>query len=115
MTNTSRSKFAASINKLLRRGGFQLVRSATLKKLADTRFWLTELDQLDVRTAALESRLNNDGIKDIIAYTMKAHWRTVDLIEQIIPSDPSLRCALCGHVGDPVSYTHLTLPTIYSV
>jgi 2-polyprenyl-3-methyl-5-hydroxy-6-metoxy-1,4-benzoquinol methylase len=100
MTNTSRSKFAASINKLLRKVGFQLVRSTTLEKLAGIEFQLTELAPLGVRVATLESRLNNDGIKNVISYAMKTHWRTVDLIEQIIPSDPSLRCALCGHVGD---------------
>ncbi|MGF1619155.1 MAG: class I SAM-dependent methyltransferase [Rhodomicrobiaceae bacterium] len=55
---------------------------------------------LAARVSALERRLDEDTIHNVIRYAMKAHWRTIDLIEQLSGSDKPDTCPLCDYSGD---------------
>lgn len=48
--------------------------------------------------------MENQSIRNVIRYAMKAHWRTVDLIEQVSGADKPTVCALCGHKADKSAF-----------
>ncbi|MCG9082786.1 hypothetical protein [Laribacter hongkongensis] len=88
---------SALLNSLLRMLGFQLVRVHTLEKPVSIEQRYIQLEQtedpmgfpaistndaLEIRLAELESR-SKKSIQDLIRYSMKAHWRTVDMIDRI--------------------------------
>lgn len=102
---------SAFLNSLLRMVGFQLVRVHTLERLVSTEQKYVQLaqtedpmgfpvlstdDALEIRLAALESR-SEKSIQDLIRYAMKAHWRTVDMIDRFSGMDKPDRCPLCGY------------------
>lgn len=115
MTNHSTSIIAKSINSLLRTLGIQLIKTSTLEDLhsqiacdatssADTKNDGQELYsndsrvlQLENRLAALESYSLDSSIKNLVNYTMKAHWRSIDKIEQISGDNQPSNCALCRY------------------
>ena len=98
-------------NKLLRRIGLQVIRTRNLDELvlaaqehaASTQATRGENPSSAVDIAALESRVSTledrteQSSQNVIRYAMKAHWRTVDLIEQATGSDKPDACPLCGH------------------
>lgn len=110
------------INKLLRKLGFQMIRVSTLDSLVSTEAQFIELseeknnilligNQLDALTNGLEERIvvleaktEEQSIRNVIRYAMKAHWRSIDLIEKISGTDKPIICALCGHADDKIIF-----------
>jgi hypothetical protein len=99
------------INNFLRKTGFQIIRVQTLDKLVSgeqrcidhsqsngvsSASAIGGNDALESRLAALEAN-TEQSIKNLIRYAMKAHWRTVDLIDQVSGADKPDNCPLCGH------------------
>lgn len=102
------------INKILKKMGFRIIRSTSFERFLVTQAHYAELvaeknnialgtlqmkddHQLEARIAELELRSKEQPLKNVIRYMMKAHWRTIDLIEQISGSNIPTQCALCGH------------------
>lgn len=52
---------------------------------------------LEARLVHLESRPDEEALRNVIRYAMKAHWRTVDLIEQVAGGGTPAACPLCGY------------------
>ncbi|PWT92753.1 MAG: hypothetical protein C5B54_03035 [Acidobacteria bacterium] len=107
MSDNSKPKFGAWVNKWLNKSGFQIVRNRTLERLSSSEYQLMELAELKSRVKALETLASDEGIKNAISYAMKAHWRLIDEIEKLSNSNHSIACALCGHTGDPNEFERL--------
>lgn len=106
----ARNSLSSIVNYLLRKIGFQIIRVNTLERLivAEKKcgefFKNNHLENddakdvgrvLESRLAALESQMGQ-SIQDLIRYAMKAHWRTVDMIDRISGKDKPDICPLCG-------------------
>lgn len=111
MGKISVSQLPNLLNSLIRKTGFQFVRvgnpggsasedgndvypdrSDGGKRSATS----TGIDTVESRLAALEAR-TEETISNLIRYAMKAHWRTVDLIEQISQAETPKACPICDH------------------
>lgn len=113
------SGFAAIANKILLKAGFQIVRKNTLDRLVSNDYLYCEMlkasatntsvatdmaesinlgtySALEKRVAELESYSPDQSIRNVIRYSMKAHWRAIDLIEKVTGSDKPECCKLCG-------------------
>jgi hypothetical protein len=90
-------KFAKMINKVLKKVGIQILKTATIDNLTNKEKYTADFDASFNRINYLEFRSEDASIRDAIRYAMKSHWRMVDLIEQISGSDKITECALCGH------------------
>jgi 2-polyprenyl-3-methyl-5-hydroxy-6-metoxy-1,4-benzoquinol methylase len=112
----SGTTLAIAINRLLGRVGYQIVKSSTLDGLIASAAnpapipvpvdgASTEMvAALERRIAAMEAKSDDESIKNVIKYAMKAHWRAVDLIDQLSAADKPTACALCGHVADKIAF-----------
>jgi hypothetical protein len=115
-------RLAEFVNKLLRKTGLQIVRTSTLEDLVLNNYKYKEQvieaanfeqeierfnSSLESRIAALEARPDEQALQNVIRYAMKAHWRTVDLIEQVSGSDKPSTCPLCGHNGSEGDFKEL--------
>jgi len=96
-----------------------VVRNATLEQLvrikgdydklvesqvASSQIYQKALSLLEARVEKLEARPDENSIKNVIRYAMKAHWRTVDLIEQVSGADKPAACPLCGDRADSTGF-----------
>lgn len=119
---------AGNLNKLLLKIGLQVVRTPTLEKLVLNDFKYGQLMQntvtvdhslenpdtsLEVRMAALESHSDEQSIQNVIRYSMKAHWRTVDLVEQISGTNKPALCPLCGHTCSQDQFKEMVSQCIF--
>ncbi|QNT68233.1 class I SAM-dependent methyltransferase [Defluviicoccus vanus] len=52
---------------------------------------------LAARIATLEARADAQATRSVIQYAMKAHWRTIDMLEQLSGSSEPDACPLCDH------------------
>jgi methyltransferase family protein len=127
MAGSNAFGFSVIVNNLLRKMGFQVVRVQTLEKLVTTEQKYNELAQADhienlpalsandtfeSRLAALEAR-TEQSIQNVIRYAMKAHWRTVDLIDQVSGADKPDSCPLCGHKAPPEDFKEVVSNCIF--
>ncbi|WP_205960302.1 class I SAM-dependent methyltransferase [Ramlibacter henchirensis] len=85
-----------AVNGLLRPSGLQVVRTSTLHAHVELERRIAELERRLAR--ADEQRQQDEAtVQNIIRYAMKAHWRTVDLIDRVSGDDEPKACALCGY------------------
>src|SRR5688572_16262601 len=122
MTNMTNTIYLAKtlVNNLLGKVGLQIVRTSTAEYLVSTEAKYNILLQqatliqheknshvLEDRVTALEARSEELSIQNVIRYAMKAHWRMVDLIEQVSDTDKSISCPLCGHEACREKFTEV--------
>ncbi|PVZ87149.1 methyltransferase [Serratia sp. S1B] len=126
MAELNRARFYAAINSILRRVGFQVVRVQTLERLVATEKNIgiepvhsienispsVSNDVLESRLVALETR-TEQSFQNLIRYAMKAHWRTVDLVEEISGKDKPNICPLCGHDASLESFKEIESNCIF--
>lgn len=85
-------------NKAFKKLGYQIVRNNSLEQILQTKA-TAQVASVDIKNPmnSLTTRTNDKTIDNLIRYTMKAHWRTIDLIETIAGDDKPKHCQLCGH------------------
>lgn len=118
---------SAIINNMLRKTGIQVVRAETLDALVATREKYASLTSaaqrepavpgqsatdLASRISALEAR-TEASIHGAIRYAMKAHWRTVDLIEQLSGADKPAVCQLCGEAPGAEGFEEIVSQCVF--
>ena len=110
MTMRAPSGLAKKLNKVLRKFGLRLVAVAPREEeLADA----SRGASLAERIAVLEARPDAEMIRDVTQYAMKAHWRTIDMVEQCYGTFKPDRCPLCGHKPDHGAFEELVSQCLF--
>jgi hypothetical protein len=95
IARTMKKRIAAVVNRLLRPFGALII---TQNAFEEMHLMQSQLNELVEKVTIYQAGHHlDDAIKNVSTYAMRAHWRLVDMIEEIssIPSETT--CALCGY------------------
>lgn len=113
--NTFYTNISAIVNKALKKMGYQIVRRNSLERLIQTEATVpSAIADIENRITNLETHANAKTIDNLIRYTMKAHWRTIDLIETIARDDKPKHCQLCGYQDNVDAFEPFEANCIFS-